>query len=282
MPSTSFFEFIPLFVGAIFAAIGFFSLKSIFSLRKNAERVSGSVSAIEKYVKITRMNNTTSSTLVYRPIVSYLFEGEERTVKGLAVNQLRHRLGQKLEVLVHKGSGSEEFSAKINDSLNVIIGLVFLCIGLTGIVIGTTLETATLPKIFGVVGIVFGIGFVIDRAFQKLSVLMKSAKNSNEPREDVTLITTVQELEKEVVQHQKFGFFIAFIAFGAGVWVMHSGISQLSQEDYQLLLSEPFKLFETIRNEKPLLVAGIGAFFTLTGVYSFIYQSKHYAFLLRR
>lgn len=281
--SDSFFEFIPVFVGSIFAAIGFFGFGRFLGMRRKAKRVSGKVEVIEKYVSRYRSSDGVSSTLMYRPVVSYVYEGRSYEVRGVSTNQLRHRLGQTLEVLVETNVQTGEIRAQINDSMNIVIFVVFFLIGVSGIVLGSVLETATLLRTVITVAVVFMAGFMIDRTIGKTGSVLRQVKEMDgASSEDVTRITTPKELEKEIVQHQKIGFIIAFLAIGGGVWVMYAGLSQLSASEYDLLFSVPFDVLEKSRNEKPLLIAGIGVFFALTGIYSLIYQSRHYAFLRKR
>lgn len=266
------FSFIPVLVGAVFSTVGVLLLKNIVALNRSGERVPGEVVAVEKYVSRTRSGSGTSSSLMYRPIVSYTRQGEPAEVKGTAVNYLRHRIGQQVEVLVG------ESGVRLDDSIDAKVAVAFLAIGVFAMGFGARLETANFGVMGVTIAVVLGLGLVLDTVIRKLSqVGEEPAVNKDE---NYKLITEAEELDKEVVVHQKVGYAIALVALAGGLWVAHTGVSQLSPQGYDLLFSDPAALLKSGADKKHAMLAGIGAFFAATGVYSFLYQLKQYRFLL--
>lgn len=277
----SFFELIPILVGAIFAAVGFFSLKNFLALRKKGSRVAGEVTGIEKYVSTTGSGSDRSSSVMYCPVVSYTFEGQAREVRGLSVNHLRHRLGQKVEILVRQEENGGNIEASINDSLNVGLGLLFLGLGLGAIGFGATLKTASVLLAVPTVALVFAAGFVVDRLLQRTAALGGASEPAQPRGENYRLITDSKEFDQEVVLHKKVGYVIALVALLGGLWVTYAGLSQLSAQELTVLTSAPLDLLKSSATKKPALLAGVGVFFSAAGVYSFVFQMIQYRFLSR-
>ena len=277
----SFFELIPVLVGSIFAALGFFLLKNQLSLRANGTSVPGEVTAIEKYVSHMRTGGQRSSTLMYRPVVTYIYEGEAHEVRGYSVNNLRHRLGQKLEVMVRKKADDNELEADVKDVLGVGMPLLFLALGLGAVGLGATLQTATPLKTVLVLVVVLVVGFLVDKAMQRGGT--SSAKNSPPVSgTDLVVITTPEQLKDEVKVHQVMGYLICLIGLGVGVWFWHLGVSQLSPEEYSLLFSHPGELLDSSSTKRPAVLCGMGAFATFVCLFSMIMQTRQYGFLLGR
>ena len=277
----SFFELIPVLVGSIFAALGFFLLKNQLSLRANGTSVPGEVTAIEKYVSHMRTGGQRSSTLMYRPVVTYIYEGEAHEVRGYSVNNLRHRLGQKLEVMVRKKADDNELEADVKDVLGVGMPLLFLALGLGAVGLGATLQTATPLKTVLVLVVVLVVGFFVERAPQSGGA--SSAKNSPPvSATDLVVITTPQQLKDEVKVHQVVGYLICLVGLGVGVWFWYLGASQLSPQEYSMLFSHPSELLESSTAKRPAVLCGIGAFTMLVSLFSIIMQTRQYGFLLRR
>lgn len=279
---TDLFPFVPVLAGAVFSTVGLLSLRTFFVLQREATRVEGRVKAIEKYVSHSSSGGGRSSTLMFRPLVEYSYEGEARTLRGLSVNQLRHRLGQSVEVLVRQDPESGHVSARINDSLYVFLGSVFLFVGLIALAVGLLVAKAATGPALALVALVFGLGFAISRAVGRLGVLTQGDDGTAAPREDVTLIETQEAMEQEVAVHQKVGFVLALLPLLGGLWMFYSGLSGLSAAEYDALVSGPVEFLKANRSDKSVLLGAIGAFFAATGLYSFLFQSRQYAYLLKR
>ena len=277
----SFFEFIPILVGSIFSAVGVFSLKSFLSLRGSGSKVSGEVTGVEKYVTTMGSGSDRSKAVMYRPVANYTFRGQKREVRGLSVSHLRHHLGQDVEILVRELGESGEVEASIDDSLNIGVGVLFLLVGLGALGMGATLETASTLVIAPTVLAVMIAGFIVDGMIRRVTSAV-GPKSQTGGGENCRLITDPKEFDEEVVLHKKAGYAIAFVGLLGGLWILYSGLSGFSPQEFALLTSEPLELLKTEASKKQALIAGIGAFFSLAGLYSIAFQFLQYKFLSRR
>lgn len=138
---------VPKIVGTIFGTLGlvFLAVAVLISYReyqfgKTAEHVSGKVIELNSYE--SRDKDTGNITIMYKPVVAYLFEGKSYTYRSnTATSPPSHDVGEEVDLLINPEEPE-------NPEINSFIDRWLVSI------------------IFGFMGVLFaGIGFGIRKAF---------------------------------------------------------------------------------------------------------------------
>jgi|GEM_PF-5349011 len=284
---------VPLIVGSIFIAVGINIVLGFIRFKIEATQVVGRVKAIEKFRSITRTsNNSRSTATMFNTLAEYSYRGEKRLVKSIASNEIRHQLNQKLKVLVVE-TDEGQIQARIDDSMYIVFGGLFAIIGLISVAVysyapETSLQLSLLlPIALTLLGYV---GYIV---LKKFKVPMSSGEDTQTPRENSVLIETRKDYLAEMTSNSFLGKVIAFVFMSVGFGLIYWGNvflseSQFVEGEFQALFSDIEGLIIKIKDglleskwQKPLIVIGMGSFFVLASIHSFIYTARKSARLTR-
>ncbi|TQV87632.1 hypothetical protein [Aliikangiella coralliicola] len=277
---------IPLIIGSIFVVFGAHIIIQFSRFKNEGIKISGYVKGIEKYVSTTRNSNgARSSMLMFRSIVEYTFNGQTRFVKSVSTNEIRHRLNQKVPVVVIETEDGG-IRARIDDAMHYFLGFIFLAVGLIAVAVYHFSENSSsvLTAILLIGSL--GIAYFISPLLQKFKVQVKSDDDDQFIGEGSTLLETQEDYLKELNTHGFVGKIIALVALFIGVGLIYWGFSYLSGPQFkagelQALLSDIGGLIGLIESgnlpskwEKPLILIGMGGLFFLSAIHSFFYQRR--------
>lgn len=281
-------EFLLLLIGSIFLTIGTGIIVSFIRFKNHGEKIVGKVKCLEKFIAKSRSNHSgQTSSMMYATVVEYPYQQQNRLVRSIASNQIRHQPGQKLSVLVIK-SPSGEIRAKIDDKANYFFGGVFALIGLICSGIYPVIEDGSMTLTLISITVAIIIGSLFTRLIRKSNIPFHSVEDNQNLREDATIIQTQEEYEAECGRYYFWGKIIAFvfglIGFGLLVWgYQKTGTSQFELGELQSLLLNPGELIAQIKAgslarkwHAPLSLMGMGAFFVLTSLHSYFYQRRKF------
>jgi len=272
---------VTLLVGFVFSSIGAGLLFSDRFFKKNGRRINGKVKAIEKYESTTMSNGHRQTSMFYRPIVEYTYQGQIRIVRGAGSGEIGSKLNQKVPVLILDDPESDQFKARIaNDSL--VIGFVFLIAGLGVICVHSLMGGSWILVLVTFVAAVFA-----GRAFSSMAGNFKKGLFSSEDNQvtspDSVLIETKADYEAEISAHNFWGKLIAYALMLASFGVMYAGFNTLPEKASELLLSDFGQFWNQATSgkmpsswEKGLMIFGMGFFFFLASLRSVYYVSTKY------
>lgn len=284
------FSFIPLIVGGIFFALGANYVLHFLRFRRNARPVRGRVTAIEKYVSTTRTSEGRRTQVYFRPVVDYVFAGAEHQTVGPGINEVRHRLGQNVTVLVRADDNGNTHQAMLDDNIRVIVGTVFALMGLGALALYVLSAGGSPFVAVGVAGVMFAVGYAITNALANVSMpFVSSADVQPGAGENSTLITTPAHFRQEVSSHAFWGAVIAWGFMLLSLGILYFGLSEMPQDAQDLMASDFGAFMEKIMQgdiksswENALILAGAGLFFFLASLRSVYYVHTKYGALLRR
>ena len=282
--------FVTLAVGSVFFAIGANFILYHLTFKAIAKVVTGRVKAIEKYTSTYRSSDGTQTTTYYRPIVEYLYKGETHTVNGASINQIRHKLKQQVTVLLNISEDGTQHKAMVKDPVNMVVGAVFMLMGLMGI--GMYIFAVEGPWLVAliVVPTVTGLGHVISTMMLTFKDTVIKDINEGEPREreNSVIIDTKSEYLKEIAVHDFWGTVIALVFMAGSVGILYFGYNELPQEAIDMAFNNPKELWDKTINgdlpsswEKAMMICGIGLFFFLASVHSVLYVRRTYGSMNR-
>jgi hypothetical protein len=283
------FSWVPLLVGSIFFALGGNMILHFFRFRARSTRVPGRVVAIEKYLSQGVGSQNRNATQVYfRPLVEFVFEGVERKTFGASVNEVRHKLGQQVDVLVNADPHSDGIQAMLDDKLRVFVGAIFSLFGLGALVAYLFSAGGSAPLAAGVALVAFLAGHAITTQVLDFATSF-SRDDDAQPKKDSTLITTPEAFKKEVSSHGFWGAIIAWSFMLLSIGIIMGGLKSLPAEAQQLLSDDWVGFIKGLTEGKvkstwkgPLALTGAGLFFFLASIRSVYYVHKKYGGLLRR
>ena len=279
----------PLIAGCVFLSLGLNYVLHFYRFRARSKHVNGTVKAIEKYVSEFRgTGNTRSSQTYYRPIVEFIYKDEVHKTFGPSVNEIRHKLGQRVTVMINESEDGENMQAALDDNLSVFTGTIFALVGLVALLIyifsigGSALVTLIAAST------VWGLGYIISSIILSGKKGLVSSTDDGVPKSDSTLIETKSDYIKEMSSHGFWGGLIAIIFMLFSVGIMYSGYNSLSAELIENMQTDFSSFWKGMTagklpraQEQALMVFGIGAFFFLASLRSVYYVRKKYGSLLR-
>lgn len=282
---------LPLFVGAIFFALGANIILGYYRFQYKGFRVSGRVKAIEKYIAVYKSaDNSRSRTTMFCAHVEYQFEGGTRIVKSISTNQIRHKLGQVLSVLVIKNDDGK-VSARINDYMYVVMGAAFAIVGLIAVAVYLFGENGNVTlAVTALIGLTIA-GSLLATIFKIFNVPVHSGEDDQHPRKDAILIETDGDFRKEIRFLSRAGYIITWVGLLIGIGMLYWGYDSttgygFSPGEFKDLLLDLDGLVDLIMSgqlhskwHKPLILIGMGSLFTLGSVHSLFYQKHKYGAL---
>ena len=285
---------IPLIVGAIFFALGINIIIGFYRFRMNGMKVKGRVRAIEKYISVTKgADNSRTRTTMFCALVEYHFHGNTRIVKSISTNEIRHKLGQVLPVMVIKNNEGK-IQARIDDSMYILMGTAFALVGLIAVAVyffvvhGDIIVVATT-----LIGLTTG-GYLLTPLLNRFKVPMHAGEDDQNPRRDATLITTHEAFQKEIRAYSRIGYIVAWVGLLIGVAMLYWGYDSttgygFTPGEFKRLFSDISGLIDLIKSgqlhskwHKPLILIAMGSLGTLGSIHSLIYQRRKYGVLSRR
>jgi len=285
---------IPLIVGAIFFALGINIIIGFYRFKMNGMKVKGRVRAIEKYISVTKgADNSRSRTTMFCALVEYHFHGNTRIVKSISTNEIRHKLGQVLPVMVIKNNEGK-IQARIDDSMYILMGMAFALVGLIAVAVYLFVVHGDIVVVAAtLIGLTTG-GFLLTPLLNRFKVPMHSGEDDQNPRKDATLIETHEAFQKEIRAYSRIGSILAWVGLLIGVGMLYWGYDSttgygFSPGEFKRLLSDISGLIDLIKSgqlhskwHKPLILIAMGSLFTLGSLHSLIYQRRKYGALSRR
>ena len=276
----------PSICGAIFFAAGFHFLRHFLSLQKTATRVKGTVTAFKRYKKWDRDHGT---SIMYYPIVSYDYKNQSYTMNGkLSSSSIRHKLHQKVELLIKEYPGQTEPEATINDSAHILFACVFIIAGIFGL--GVAFALNDIPYIVTILMAVVALtaGYKIEemiRAENRDQPPASPAVNTEEiteahdvpDDEDNYIIDSKAQLREEFKGHKTVGNILALIVLVAGLAILYYLAPSLSELNYPLLFNDP-QAFVDEHTPKSLAFLEIGLYMTGVSLYSLLRNARYYNF----
>ncbi len=291
MPSDTFFSFIPLIAGSVFFAIGINIITHFIRFRAIAERAIGHVKLIEKYIGYSSStgSNSRTATTYYRPVIEYIYNGETRTTVGISVSEIRHKLKQKVAVLLNVSEDGKKIQSMVDDPLQLFLGGIFACVGCVAICVfifglGGSWITALV-----VASAMVGIGHMISGLMLNFNEAFDDNGDQWIAKTDSTLIDTQNEYMKEISSYGFVGLIMGFILLFVSFAIMYYGYNELPAELTSLIFND-FNTFWTSMTEgklkedeeNALIIVGIGIFFFLASLRSIYYVNKKMGGALRR
>ncbi|MCP4912429.1 MAG: hypothetical protein GY909_04865 [Oligoflexia bacterium] len=275
-----------LLVGTIFLIFGvLFSLLYLHFLN-NAKTLPAKVYAIEKYISKTRSRNSSSSSVFYRPIIQYNFQGNEVLFQtSYGSSQVHHEIGQRVKVLsLNKG---EEY-VRLKGKIAIIFPLIFIVIGL-GLLTFFFLQKHSLNFIILSVSLSLTgpliLYFQLKRKNlfdQMIDHALKTKVLTDDDLAKKTIFKSNAELNKELNKNFKIGFIMTLIFLAPclyGVNYFYSKTKPENIEKIKIFFSDfsQWKIFQTIdiNRDKEFLGFLILSFFSLMLIYSLIFQVKN-------
>ncbi len=263
-------------MGSLFFTIGFFMAFSYWKFKQEAQEREGEIVAIEYYTTTSRSGGKTRKSAYYRPVAEFMWQGKIHKVAGASVNYMRHRLHQKVSVLVRANDHDELLKATIKDGAHSVPGFLFIVMG--ALMIGVAyfqlgIDQNTVQGIFA--------GFMaLGVVFYKLSN-MKIVFKPYQQKAGSKLIDTESEFEEETEKNALVGSIIALVMLGFGLFMAYTGYTSLPLEAQKLIQHEIFSLLRDALDKKlpedwikNLVLLGIGVFFSSTALYSLYYTHK--------
>jgi len=288
MMNDGIFNLIPLIVGSIFFSIGANIVLYVMKFRKKSTRLHGRVTAIERYVSDTRINGQRSRQTYYRPVVVYVHNGEEKTVRGMGCNEIRHKLEQTVPVLLNVSEDGTQTRAMIDDAMSSFVGACFSFMGLAALGVYVFLIKGPLIAALGTAAVLFGAGYGISTAFLKFKSVILQVRDVEPNDEDTERIDTPEAYRKEVSSH---GFWAAIISYGfmlatvGMLWLSYDNLPSVTRK----MIASDFPLFweklnagERLASPEDWILVGIAGFFFLASFRSVYYVRKKYGALLMR
>ncbi len=283
MPSDTFFSFIPLIAGSVFLSLGVNIILHFIRFRAIAKRVVGHVKLIEKYVGYSSSSSGSgqSATIYYRPVVEYIYNNETRTTVGMSVNEIRHKLKQKVTVLLNTSEDGKKVQSMIDDPLQLFLGGVFALGGIVSICVfifgigGSWIIALIVPSAL------IGIGYVISSLMINFSDAFDDDNDLWNRKDDSTLIESKNDYMKEISSYGFVGMIIGLILLIVSMAIMYYGYSDMPVEVTALIFND-FSLFWsqitegelTSNAEDSLVIFSVGAFFFLASLRSLYYVNK--------
>ncbi|MFT5520730.1 MAG: hypothetical protein ACI9IA_001325 [Enterobacterales bacterium] len=275
--------------GFMFFGLGFFLYD--FMYKKNSIQKNGKIVGIEKHISVTRTGNRRSSSLVYRAIVSFIYDGNETFFTGgLSKSYISEKIGDKVKVEYIKNLPSSVRIANRKFMRN--FGLLFLLI--SAVFLGISFKLDNFPPMIKMLHL--SIPFIINliayffmkRIFIKhggITAFMKdnSSIMTRKDLDELDIFWSNKEIQKEENRVYKAFIFINPILIGLACWPFYIFSTKFMNRPYveenltsNLFNVDDFKIFFNYvmshsGMQKEFLIAMMSGFFILALTYSFFY-----------
>lgn len=271
---------LPCFVSGLFFTIGFFMIYGQIMLRKVADEIMGEVIGIERYTSRTHTSNgrRSSKQTFYRPIVEFSHLGETYKIGGASVSHIRHRLYEKIPVLIYSGEDQNIIKAEPKDSVNFVIGFILLIFSL-GVMAFIHLQLgASLQMIALITSILLFLGNLFYNHTRN-QVTFHSFK----PQKDSFIIDTMDEQDTVYTQSTKSGYIIAIILLFFGIYLTLQGYHILPEDAQSIVKNDILSFAQEILDKaapdiwtRGGVLIGAGLFSIFCALYSMIWTAKTY------
>ena len=272
------------FLSFIFSVIGFIIIYSHFYFKVKGRRISGEVIGIEKFISTTRSSNTISKSLMYRPVVQYLFNGTPYIFVGGGRNIISYVVGETINLLNIKSSAK---LTKIDSNFSLLFGLGFclssLLPGHHFITSTDELNTKLLCIISYCTLLIFGYKKIqsynkeVNIILQLLSISKFETHKSLEGRD---IFTTKEEIKSEEGKHFKLALIITTLFLISMLCLLFSCYNNMSSDSLEFVstfLSKShtqIEVKELFRNDPKLIGASFSLIMALLCSYSIVFQLK--------
>ena len=281
-------------ISTAFMAFGLIFVLYDLIYKKKVVKVPGRIAGIEKYISKMRTGNTRSSNLMYRPVVSFLYDGEETFfTAGLSKNTISDKIGDKVEVeyIINLPSSVRIAGRKFMRNLGLL--LILVCIALLAITFNRDQIDLSLKVVR--LAIPFIINYVLfkflSKKFEKhggVTALMKQ-NNPIKTREELAkldIFWSNDQIQREEKRVYKPFLFITPVLIGLVAWPADIFTSRFFNRPYvienfnaDLLDVESAKIFlnDVMSHsgiQKEFIIMSICWFFLVTLLYSYIFTVK--------
>lgn len=272
--------FISSFIGSIFVL---FSLVVLFKhgfYQRFGRKSMGRVVAIERYQNQSRHKGRTRTTIYYRPIVEFDYNGDTHLISGSGEATIRYSIAEKVELLTL--SYGPEFCL-MADGRHYIFGYLFLLFGLGGIGVASLSSwiECLLPPVLLVIGILLGIEFLKSRGkFTTLrDGLLKSKLESREQLEGREILWSMSEVDKIRSQHFRSGLVVSLVFFSLSAYaaiycwnyISHSGQQSVMAV---LQLQAPLEILKPYIEEQAMVAFFIASFFSFISLMAILFPNR--------
>lgn len=267
-----------------FLLVGFIVVIGHLYFKMKGRRIPGEVIGIEKYIATTKTSNTTSKSLMYRPIVKYLFNGAPYIFVGGGRNVINYAVGQTINLL---NIPSSPKLTKIDTNLSLIFGI---CICLFSLVPGHHFITSSMSfniKLISIATycIIAYFGYRKVQSYDKsvnlfLQLLSISKFETKETLKGRDIFTSKEDIKTEEKRHYKAGLAITMVFFLAVLALFvqcYSSLSVSSLTFLSSLFSESYsqnELVQIFKRDPKLIGASFSLVMMLLCTYSMIMQIK--------
>ncbi len=274
--------FVPLVVGSVFFAFGVGTLTTQSIFKKNGRKVSGRVRAIEKYQSTTTSGGERKTTTYYRPIVEYVYDGQERDVRGVGTNEMGYALNQSVSVLILDDPNSDKIQARIGGSrAHDIVGYAFLLCGLatTGFYFhekGVSIVPVVVLSIAGF------IGYKVAKMTCDFKLDFSSEHDGDYSKNSI-IIESKADYQAEVSSHRFWGSLISYTFSFASLGLIYGGYKKLPADAEDMLMNDISGFLEIVTSgempsswEAGAILLGFGLFMFLASLRSVYYVATKY------
>ena len=276
--------FVPLIVGCIFFSLGLNFVVHFYRFRARSNHVNGTVKAIEKYVSQRHGGgHGRAAQLFYRPLIEFIYKDEIHKIFGPSVSNLRHKLGQNVTVMVNEPEEGGAIQAKLDDSVNVLMGSLFAIIGAGALLIYILVLGGSGTVTLIMAATTWGVGHIISSGMLSGKQTLIESPIETEPKPDSTLIETKSDYMAEVSSHSFWGSMIGMAAMLGGIWIMNNGYGRISDATRQYMHNDFSGFWNDFTagdlptiDERALILFGIGLFFVLTSLWSLYFVRRQH------
>ena len=276
--------FVPLIVGCLFFSLGLNFVAHFYRFRARSNHVNGTVKAIEKYIsKRQGAGHGSAAQLFYRPLVEFIYKDEIHKTFGPSVSHLRHKLGQNVTVMINEPEEGGPIQAKLDDSVNVLMGSLFAIIGAGALLIYILVLGGSGTVTLIMAATAWGVGHIISSAMLSGKQTLIESPIETKPKPDSTLIETKSDYMAEVSSHSFWGNMIGMASMLGGVWIMNNAYGRISGETREYIFNDFSGFWSDLTasdlssgDEKAVIFFGIGLFFFLTSLWSLYFVRRQH------
>lgn len=272
--------FISSFIGSIFVL---FSLVVLFKhgfYQRFGRKSMGRVVAIERYQNQSRHKSRTRTTIYYRPIVEFDYNGDTHLIAGSGEATIRYIIGEKVELLTLKHG--PEFCL-MADGRHYIFGYLFFLVGLGGIGVASMSSwmECLLPPVLLISALLIGISFLKRQGKLQMIFegLLRSKLESREKLEGREVLWAMSEVEKIRSKHTRSGRIVSLVFFSLSTYAAYYCWSYITPSGQQSLLAvlqlqAPLEALKPFIEEQVLVAFLITSFFSLISLMGGIFPAR--------
>ena len=272
------------FLTFILFATGMVILVSHFYFKVKGVPLIGKVKGVEKYIATTRVQNSTSKSFMYRPLVEYMINGTKYLFVGSGRNTIAFVVGDDIKLL---NIPSNPKVTKIDNSFALLFGSIFLGFS---ILPGYHFFSEPLSLFIKVCCILVYVStfmilaIKIKRYYKGESALLKllsiSKFETAETLQGRDIFTTQNEVHIEEKKHAVVGLIITTIFFLIALSMLilcYQNLSSSSLEFIRSLFDNSYskdQIMAIFKRDPKLVGATFGGFLVILSIYSLIFQLK--------